>query len=346
MREQARNKVNLYRAYRIGELPDIEVKYSELILPLQALAQRDTDIARQLFSTLFLAIYESLKKDPKKNVEKLDQHVQTMLETSTKFFPPFIGSLLRIAFGSSTSHIVLPAKVLGKVGSESGNYHMSIMLLEKQITERVPVAPPPAKRSKTSSLSQSTVSTATGEDWSELASLYRAIDETDFFRNIYERKISTSEKTSLGIHAELMGDYRLAYDIYNQATNNASFNHAAPNDVAIWEQQAMESVEKLVWWDQLAIATMELVGDTASLWLNRTHLGYFIRSHLKLLEGIRKYSNEERKTKLNPWTADNPNPLYPFLEEALQDKTKFAPLLFSQPSFLLCLISIFLLLSS
>ena len=51
VREQARaNKVNMYRAYRIGELPDIEIKNEELILPLQALAQKDTDIARQLFS--------------------------------------------------------------------------------------------------------------------------------------------------------------------------------------------------------------------------------------------------------------------------------------------------------
>ena len=29
----------MYRSYRVGELPDIQIKYSEIIRPLQALAQ-------------------------------------------------------------------------------------------------------------------------------------------------------------------------------------------------------------------------------------------------------------------------------------------------------------------
>ena len=29
----------MYRKYRVGELPDIQIKYSEIIRPLQALAQ-------------------------------------------------------------------------------------------------------------------------------------------------------------------------------------------------------------------------------------------------------------------------------------------------------------------
>ena len=33
------NYVVMYRQYRIGELPDIQIKQSELIRPLQALAQ-------------------------------------------------------------------------------------------------------------------------------------------------------------------------------------------------------------------------------------------------------------------------------------------------------------------
>ena len=33
------SRVVMYRQYREGELPDIQIKYSELIRPLQALAQ-------------------------------------------------------------------------------------------------------------------------------------------------------------------------------------------------------------------------------------------------------------------------------------------------------------------
>lgn len=35
----------MYRKYRTGDLPDIQIKFSELIAPLQALAQVRTDIA-------------------------------------------------------------------------------------------------------------------------------------------------------------------------------------------------------------------------------------------------------------------------------------------------------------
>lgn len=49
-RKAARDhKIVMYRKYRAGELPDIQIKHSELIVPLQAAAQCDSVIARQLF---------------------------------------------------------------------------------------------------------------------------------------------------------------------------------------------------------------------------------------------------------------------------------------------------------
>ena len=38
-KQRRENQVTLYRKYRIGDLPDIQIKYSALIAPLQALAQ-------------------------------------------------------------------------------------------------------------------------------------------------------------------------------------------------------------------------------------------------------------------------------------------------------------------
>ena len=51
------HKVVMYRKYRVGELPDIQIKCSELIVPLQAAAQCDSIISRQLFTVkIFLSI--------------------------------------------------------------------------------------------------------------------------------------------------------------------------------------------------------------------------------------------------------------------------------------------------
>ena len=50
------NHVEKYRQYRIGDFPDIQIKFSELIAPLQALAQRDSLIAMKLFESIFVSI--------------------------------------------------------------------------------------------------------------------------------------------------------------------------------------------------------------------------------------------------------------------------------------------------
>ena len=47
------HKIVMYRKYRKGELPDIQIKHSELIVPLQAAAQCDSIIARELFKVIF-----------------------------------------------------------------------------------------------------------------------------------------------------------------------------------------------------------------------------------------------------------------------------------------------------
>jgi DNA-dependent protein kinase catalytic subunit len=45
--------VEKYRSYRIGDFPDIQIKFSEVIAPLQALAQRDSQVAMILFESIF-----------------------------------------------------------------------------------------------------------------------------------------------------------------------------------------------------------------------------------------------------------------------------------------------------
>jgi len=49
------------RNYKEGELPDIQIKYKEIIQPLQALAIADTDISKNLFIMILESIWS--KKD-------------------------------------------------------------------------------------------------------------------------------------------------------------------------------------------------------------------------------------------------------------------------------------------
>ncbi|KAF9585083.1 hypothetical protein BGW38_003973, partial [Lunasporangiospora selenospora] len=56
-RENARSKsVSMIRKYREGDLPDIQIPYSDIIRPLQSLAELDVEVSRVLFSKLVLSL--------------------------------------------------------------------------------------------------------------------------------------------------------------------------------------------------------------------------------------------------------------------------------------------------
>ena len=84
------HKVVMYRKYRAGELPDIQIKHSELIVPLQAVAQHDNVLARQLFQ---VGICYFLLKD-KSGVGIIDDKIQDDIAMNgvsyfiPKFAPP------------------------------------------------------------------------------------------------------------------------------------------------------------------------------------------------------------------------------------------------------------------
>lgn len=91
-------QVTLYRSYRVGDLPDIQIEYCSLIAPLQGLAQKDPTFAKQLFSSLFSGIFHEVKNSEnpsEKNaiVQKLLNNFNNFLSMSLSYFPPFIACI-------------------------------------------------------------------------------------------------------------------------------------------------------------------------------------------------------------------------------------------------------------
>ena len=51
----------MLRTYRVGEIPDIQIDYKDLILPLMVLVQKDSTIATEILVELFAEIYKKSK---------------------------------------------------------------------------------------------------------------------------------------------------------------------------------------------------------------------------------------------------------------------------------------------
>lgn len=177
----------------------------------------------------------------------------------------FINALLRFIFVaddnvSTTQQLAstfellshLPSSLLGSISLKSLNYHMGILLLEKQLLSQM------FKTSKNESRDSSSLSSSLvggnvfgyyhskreeGEDeetkqqrwkkekttttkkkeeeemeeaWMQLAQLYRALGDDDVLFGLYEKAIICQPQTRQALEAELQGDYSEARRLYTE----------------------------------------------------------------------------------------------------------------------------------
>ena len=173
IRELRANEIVMYRRYRTGELPDVQIKPRELIQPLQALASREPTVARMLFVQLFKAVLyselpatsggggagerrsqtqslsssltaslsttSSMAIDPTGGevatlTAAVRQLIETLLSKSTRHSSPFIGCLLRTCHDAPVDLISTMNPALAASSAlSSNNLHTGVVLLEKQI---------------------------------------------------------------------------------------------------------------------------------------------------------------------------------------------------------------------
>ncbi|GJJ77035.1 DNA-dependent protein kinase catalytic subunit [Entomortierella parvispora] len=318
-REIARAKsVSMIRKYRDGDLPDIQISYSDIIRPLQSLAEMDVDICRMLFSKLVTSLMGQVDSYNEMSEDEANQFKETLvgdfkqiLQKSTMLYTPFVGSILRICHDYGEADI--PADLVSKVAIRSSNQHLGIILIEKQIQNYQP-RERSAKRQKTSS---SGAHDPKRQSWIELARIYKSVDEKDVFKSIYESKIATTTYTREAIEAEVIGDYDRAVRVYFDGItrlfeNEFEIDEAEKN---IWAQGRLECLEHLGNWDTLEENMIsDLDHDPREVWTEEyldPYLYYYLTSYIKLVDGRRV------DEMLELWSADNPNPLFKFIDDAM-----------------------------
>ncbi|XP_017736835.1 PREDICTED: DNA-dependent protein kinase catalytic subunit isoform X2 [Rhinopithecus bieti] len=285
-------QVVLYRSYRLGDLPDIQIKHSSLITPLQAVAQRDPVIAKQLFSSLFSGILKEMDKfktlSEKNNItQKLLQDFNRFLNTTFSFFPPFVSCIQDISCQHAALLSLDPAAVSAGCLS-SLQQPVGIRLLEEALLRLLP-AELPAKRVRGKARLPPDVLR-----WVELAKLYRSIGEYDVLRGIFSSEIGTKQITQNALLAEARSDYSEAAKQYDEALNKQDWVDGEPTDAEkdFWELASLDCYNHLAEWKSLEYCSTASVDsenppDLNKIWsepfYQETYLPYMIRSKLKLL---------------------------------------------------------------
>uniref|UniRef100_A0A2K6UN33 DNA-dependent protein kinase catalytic subunit n=1 Tax=Saimiri boliviensis boliviensis TaxID=39432 RepID=A0A2K6UN33_SAIBB len=285
-------QVILYRSYRHGDLPDIQIKHSSLITPLQAVAQRDPIIAKLLFSSLFSGILKEMDKFKtlsEKNIitQKLLQDFSRFLNTSFSFFPPFVSCIQDISCQHAALLSVDPAAVSASCLA-SLQQPVGIRLLEEALLRLLP-SELPAKRVRGKARLPPDVLR-----WVELAKLYRSIGEYDVLRGIFSSEIGTKEISQNALLAEARSDYSEAAKQYDEALNKQDWVDGEPTEAEkdFWELASLDCYNHLAEWKSLEYCSTASVDsenppDLNKIWsepfYQETYLPYMVRSKLKLL---------------------------------------------------------------
>ncbi|CAK6438705.1 unnamed protein product [Pipistrellus nathusii] len=285
-------QVVLYRSYRQGDLPDIQIKHSSLITPLQAVAQRDPIIAKQLFGSLFSAIIKEMDKykttSEKNNItQKLLQDFNHFLTTTYSFFPPFVACIQEISCQHTDLLSLDPASV-GAGCLASLQQPVGIRLLEEALLHLAPEEPAPKRVRGRPRLPPDVLR------WMELAKLYRSIGEYDVLRGIFSSEIGTKQITQNALLEEARSDYSAAAKQYNEALNKQEWEDGEPTEAEkdFWELASLDCYNQLAEWKSLAYCSIVSVDSESPPDLNKmwsdpfyqeTYLPYMIRSKLKLL---------------------------------------------------------------
>uniref|UniRef100_A0A8D2M7W0 DNA-dependent protein kinase catalytic subunit n=1 Tax=Zonotrichia albicollis TaxID=44394 RepID=A0A8D2M7W0_ZONAL len=310
-------QVTLYRSYRVGDLPDIQIEYCSLIAPLQGLAQKDPTFAKQLFSSLFSGIFHEVKKSKnpsEKNaiVQKLLNDFNNFLSMSLSYFPPFVACIQEISY-QHRELLELDSANVSTSCLASLQQPMGILLLERALMALSPAEEPPSKRMRgRTELPPDVIR------WIELAKLYRSLGDYDALRGIFSGKIGTKEITQKALLAEARNDYAEAAQYYDKALSQEDWQDGEPTEAEkdFWELASLECYDHLTMWKSLEYcATVNIDSakppDLSKTWndpfFQETYLPYIIRSKLKLL-----------------LSGENDQTLLTFIDEAMKTEQKKA----------------------
>ena len=280
------NKVVMYRQYRTGDLPDIQIKHSELIRPLQALAQRDDKVARLLFSTLFTSIFSDLNKylsghEVDQTKREVQETINRILKTTQKYSPPFIAAIMDISLKQDSSlHFYLEPTLVSTACLVSCQQLAGIMVLENQLLQSGGGSDTSRSKRARGAMQAPNEETAV---WIELGRLYRSIEDFDTLRGIFGSQIGTKEVTKRAIEAEERNDYLSAYKIYKSALESAEEENTAQEEQDLWEQSLMICLENLGKWKELEANILSLMSDTDNDLMQVWKDDYYIERHLPRL---------------------------------------------------------------
>ena len=175
-------QVTMFRQYRVGELPDVQIPHKAIIAPLQALAEKDETTASQVFQILFDSILtkaSDLLPPTQEDEWRIDVYssLRNILSSSHFCHSHVIRPLLQLAMSKDIS---INPGIVSAVCTGSNLEPLGILTLERQLLvlnkSSKDDSCPPRKKQK---LANQDAATNVTDHWLNIADLYKSMSMWD-----------------------------------------------------------------------------------------------------------------------------------------------------------------------
>lgn len=214
-KKKKENQVILYRRYRFGEYPDLQINNLALLLPLKALVRCDKKLARLVFVSIFTATCKELAEMSKQFIASASNFMQAIFEQSKYCDPVVFGSLIEIAL-NDPKYFNLPPDMVAIFSNANNMMAIGILYLENRLICDWDTSGEPSSKKSTSS------ATNVEQHWLKLAEIYRGLAEDDIVAGIFAEKLRMDDQIPRAIEYELNNNFEAAQKIYMEIANQGS----------------------------------------------------------------------------------------------------------------------------
>eukprot|EP01083_Nonionella_stella_P007613 21942_1 len=320
-KESAANSVSLYRKYRNGELPDICIPNSDLMLPLQAL-HTDPVIAKQLFVLFFDAIYkEAIDRSDRQN------NYKQMIETSLvhmllKCHNDSTVTCALLLCSTCLNDIRIEPKYIADLAIRSNNLYSGVVLLEAMLTKGESIEEP-KNQPKRRRLNHNDALSFEEKIYSQLSRLFNLLNEQDTVLAL-STNFAKMQATKDGVEFYMKGDYLNAYNAYLGAQNIAKQQKdrcpASVLEKTLWHEESTKCLHKMAKWDMIYDATRDKITNIDSnssfsdnLWCFLLHKEEYELTQQSALESLFEDWLLSAVKKESVWNTE----LYPLLKDCI-----------------------------
>lgn len=226
-KEARKHEITALRKYRMGELPDIEIKARDIIDPMQGLCLNDPEIASDLFWLLFTGLFKEEASDDIRT--RLLKGLEGFLRKSKAFNKMLMSSVHKIIYVLGKRRVFFmpefDADLIRETGLKGESLYTSALLLEEQLIhsaegeESLISAPKRNLEDKTFGFKEK------APLWLSLLELYRALKEEEsiegFMSQLLLREYNEHDLCSALDHKQ-RGNYKLALKYFEQKLSDSS----------------------------------------------------------------------------------------------------------------------------